>query len=158
MSEARVIHAAIVTELTEREQGVENSLSKFRTELIEFKNNVTAKCPVVIGDKLDTANRDNSSELGKIDDRRYRVEGMVAAATGPSASAGIQVNGNTDRVQAGLASASIGTDGYRHSVDRCGEQGDRERVGALLSQSGTYNNCNNDNCKGCWTGNLTIHA
>jgi hypothetical protein len=65
---------------------------------------VSAECPVVIGDKLDAANRDNSSELGKRDDRLYRLEGRVAAAAGPavlpSASAGIQVNDTTDRVQA----------------------------------------------------------
>jgi hypothetical protein len=147
-SEARVSHIAIVTELTEHKQGVENSLSMFRIELSEFKNNVTAECLVVIGDKLDAADRDNSSELGKLDNRLYRLEGMVAAATGPavlpSAAAGIQVNDTTDRVQARLASTNIGTDGSRHSVHRCGEQGDRERAGALLSQSDTYNNCNND--------------
>jgi hypothetical protein len=147
VSEASVSHTAIVTELTEYKQGVENSLRVFQTEPNEFKNNVTAE-GLMMGDKLDVAGRDNSSELGKMDDRLDMLEGRVAAAAGPaflpSASAGIQVNGTTDRVQAGLAFANIGTDGSRHSVDRCGEQGEREGVGALPSHSDTYNNCNND--------------
>jgi hypothetical protein len=68
----------------------------FRTELSKSKNKETAECLIVTGDKLDAANRDNSSELGKIDDRLDMLEGRVAAATGPAVlpSAGTQVNGN----------------------------------------------------------------
>jgi hypothetical protein len=69
MSEARVSHAAIVSELVEHKQSVENSLSMFRNELIEFKKDVTAECLNVTGNKLDATSRDNSSELGKIEDR-----------------------------------------------------------------------------------------
>jgi hypothetical protein len=148
MSEARVSHTAILTELTENKQGLTNSLSLFRAELSEVKNSVTAECLVVIGDKLDAANRDNISELGKIGDRLDRLEGRVAEAAGPavspSASAAIQVNDTIDRVQAELVSANIGTDGSRHSVDRCGELGDSERVGASPSQCDTYSNNNSD--------------
>jgi hypothetical protein len=148
MSEARVSHTAIVTELAEHKQSVENSLSMFQAELNEFKNNVTAECLVVIGDKLDAAGRDNSSELGKIDDRLDTLEERVAAAARhaflPSASAGIQVNGTKDKVQAGLASANIGTDGSRHSVDRCGEQSNLKGVEVLPSQSTDSNNVNHD--------------
>jgi hypothetical protein len=81
-SEARVSHAAIVSELVEHKQIVENSLSMFRNELIEFKNDLTAECLNVIGHKLDATSRDNSSELGKIDDRLQILERKVAAAAG----------------------------------------------------------------------------
>jgi hypothetical protein len=82
MSEATVSQTAILTELVEYKQSVENSLTVFGNELIEFKNDLTAECLNVNGDKLDTASRDNSSELGKIDDRLHILEERVAAAAG----------------------------------------------------------------------------
>jgi hypothetical protein len=47
-------------------------------------------------------------------------------------------------VQAGLPSSNIRTDGSRHSVGRCEDQFDRERVEVLPSQSDASNNCNNE--------------
>jgi hypothetical protein len=111
--EARVSQAAIVTELVEHKQSVENSLSVFRNELIEFRNYMTAKCLSVIGESLDAASRDNSSELGKIDGRLHILEGKVGAAAGTIVlpSADIQINGTEGRVQTGLSPSKMGTDG-----------------------------------------------
>jgi hypothetical protein len=58
MSEARVSQAAIVTELVEYKQSVENSLSMFRNELIEITKGMTAEDLTVISEKLDAASRE----------------------------------------------------------------------------------------------------
>jgi uncharacterized protein YwqG len=61
MSEARVSQVAIITELVEHKQSVENNLSMFQIELIELRNDTTAECLRVTGERLDAASRDNSS-------------------------------------------------------------------------------------------------
>lgn len=74
MSEAKVSQAAIVTELVEHKQSVENSLSMFWNELIEIRKGTSAENLTVISEKLEATSRDSSSKLGKLDDRLYILE------------------------------------------------------------------------------------
>jgi hypothetical protein len=120
-----------------------------RNELIEIRNDMIAEYLSVIGERLDTASRDNSSELGKIGDRLHILEEKVAAATGTVVlpSADNQINGAEGRVQTGLSSCNMGTDGSRHSAGRCEGQCDRShaaRVEVFPSQCDARNICNNE--------------
>jgi hypothetical protein len=73
----------------------------FRNELLEIRNDMIAEYLSVTGERLDAASGDNSSEIGKIDDRLHILEEKVAAATGTVVlpSAEYQINGTEGRVQ-----------------------------------------------------------
>jgi hypothetical protein len=87
---------------------------------------------------LDTASRDNSSELAKIDDRLHILEERLGAAagTGVLPSTGNQSNGPGGRVQKALSFTYMGTDGSQHSIGRCESQCDRERIEVFSTQLG----------------------
>jgi len=74
MSEARVSQADIAIQLVEHKQGVENSPSMFRIELIEIMEGMTTENRALIKEKLDSASSDNSAKLGKLDDRMELLE------------------------------------------------------------------------------------
>ena len=61
MSETKVSQAAVVTELVEHKQSVENKLSMFWNELIEIREGMTAEYLTVISEKLEAASKDRSS-------------------------------------------------------------------------------------------------
>jgi hypothetical protein len=114
ISEAKVSQAAIVAELVEHKQSVENSLSMFRNELIEIRKGMSAENRTVISEKLEAASRDNSSKLGKLDDRLYILEEKVGAAarTVVLPSADNHYNVTEVSAQAGLSSSRTGKDGF----------------------------------------------
>jgi len=74
MSEAKVSQAAVMTELVEHKENVENKLSMFRNELVEIRKGMTAEYLVVVDDKLEAASGDGSSKVVKLDDRLYILE------------------------------------------------------------------------------------
>jgi hypothetical protein len=63
MSEAKVSQAAVVTELVEHKESVENKLSMFRNELIEIRKGMTAEYLIVVDEKLEAASGDGSSKV-----------------------------------------------------------------------------------------------
>jgi hypothetical protein len=113
MSEAKHSQAAIVTELVEHKQSVENSLSMFQNELIEIRKGMSAGNLTVISEKLEAASRDSSSKVGKLDDRLQLLEEKAAAMARTVAllSADNQNNRTEVSAQAGLSSSRPGKDG-----------------------------------------------
>jgi hypothetical protein len=149
ISEARVSQAAVVTELVEYKQNVENSLSMFQNELIEIRKGMTAENLYVISEKLVAAGRDSSSKLGKLDDTIYILEEKVAAAarTVVLPLADNQNNGTQVSVQAKLSSSRTEKDGSQHSVGRSESEHDRshvDRVDVFPSQYNARNVCKNE--------------
>jgi hypothetical protein len=159
MSEARVSHAAVETELAEHKRGVENRLTAFRDELSKFKEDITTECHSEIGEKLDAVSRESSTGLSKIVDKLHALEEWAAAAAGTGAlpSTANQIDDTGGRIQTGLSPTDRGTEGFRHSFGGRGSQCDREIIETVISQNNTYNDCNNHvNVKVAGQGTLQL--
>jgi len=130
MSEARVSQDDIATGSAEHKQGAENSLSMFRIELTEIMEGMNAESLTLITLKLDAAGRDNSTKLGKLDDRLQILEerAVTAARTAVLPSADNHNNGNEVSAQARLSCSRLETEGSRHSVGRCESMCDHSHV------------------------------